>query len=310
MRCIFYFIATFCSCLVFASNKQLQNFLFIGGNDPKSIESKITDQINGVQIVYSWKDFEQEKDVYNFKRIEQDFSFLNARKKKLWLQLQDRFFYIDDKSIPEYLQNESIYQGGLASQNDKPGEGKKIEHGWVTKQWNPNVRKRYQKLIKEIAKRFDGRIYGINLPETAADINIEKESKSGFSCDKYYEGTMENINFAREVFKKSFVVQYTNFWPCEWENDHNYMRRLFQNASKRSIGLGGPDIIPFRKGQMENSYPFFNEYRGKLQIVTFAVQEPTRTYTNPKTGKKFTDEEFIDFGKNFLGADIIFWSIN
>jgi hypothetical protein len=78
----------------------------------------------------------------------------------------------------------------------------------------------------------------------------------------------------------------------------------------KKIGLGGPDIIPYRKGQMKNSYPFFNKYKGKLPIVAFAVQEPTRTYTNPKTGKKFTNEEFLDFGKTFLGVDVIFWSVD
>ena len=40
-----------------------------------------------------------------------------------------------------------------------------------------------------------------------------------------------------------------------------------------------------------------------------AVQEPTLTYRNPKTRKPFTREEFARYAGDYLGADIIFWSV-
>lgn len=293
---------------VFAADHKVQKFLFIGRSAPQAFSHKINDKVEGVQVIYSWKSIEKDKDKYDFEKIETDLAFLKSRGKKLWIQLQDRFFDAKDRSIPDYLLNDPIYQGGLARQRDNPGEGQGVGSGWVSKQWNPALSERYQKLIAQIALKLDGRIYGINLPETSADIDFKAESKMGFTCDRYFESTLKNINFAKKVFKKSYVVQYTNFWPCEWENDHKYMSRFFENAVINGIGLGGPDIIPYRKGQMKNSYPFFNKYKRKLPIVAFAVQEPTRTYTNPKTGKKFTDEEFLDFGENFLGVNLIFWS--
>lgn len=302
------FIFLYCFLAQAAENK-IQNFLFIGGDSPQAFSAKMGDQIEGVQVIYSWKSLEPKQDQYNFEKIEKDLQFLNSKGKKLWVQLQDRFFDIKNRSIPDYLLNEAVYEGGLAKQKDHPGEGKVAGHGWVSKQWNAHLRARYQKLIVEIATKFDGRVYGINLPETAADIDIKKESRAGFDCDRYFHGTLENISFAKSAFKKLHVVQYVNFWPCEWENDRKYMSRFFENAVEKGIGLGGPDIVPFRKGQMKNSYPFFNKYKEKLSMVAFAVQEPTRTYTNPQTGKKFTEKEFLDFGQNFLGTRIIFWSV-
>lgn len=59
---------------------------------------------------------------------------------------------------------------------------------------------------------------------------------------------------------------------------------------------------------MNNSYTFLNKYKGKLPLVAMAVQEPTLTYTNPTTKKKFTRGEFVDFAENYLGVNIIFWS--
>jgi hypothetical protein len=59
---------------------------------------------------------------------------------------------------------------------------------------------------------------------------------------------------------------------------------------------------------MSNSYPFFAKYKNRLNVVAMAVQEPTLTYKNPKTGKRFTREEFEKFATGYLGATMIFWS--
>jgi hypothetical protein len=263
--------------------------------------------INGAQIVYSWKSLEPDKGQYDFSAIERDLATTNALGKKLFIQIQDRFFSVEDRGVPSYLATERKYGGGLAPQSDNPGEGRAPASGWVAMQWNPAVRERYQELLKALAERFDGRVFGINLPETAADIDVKRD-RTGFSCDAYFDAEMKNLARAHAVFTRSHVVQYVNFWPCEWADDHKYMERIFSFAADNGIGLGGPDVVPNRKGQMKNSYPFFHDYKGKLDLVAMAVQEPTLTYKNQKTGKPFTKEEFTEFAQNYLGADLIFWS--
>jgi hypothetical protein len=263
--------------------------------------------ISGAQIVYSWKSLEPDKGQYDFSAIERDLEYTNSLGKKLFIQIQDRFFSVEDRGIPNYLASESEYGGGLAPQSDNPGEGRAPASGWVAIQWNHAVRERYQELLKALAERFDGKVFGINLPETAADIDV-KHDKTGFSCDAYFDAEMKNLASAHAVFIKSHVVQYVNFWPCEWADDHKYMERIFAFAAGNGIGLGGPDIVPNRKGQMKNSYPFFHDYKGKLDLVAMAVQEPTLTYKNQKTGKPFTKDEFTGFAQDYLGADLIFWS--
>jgi len=263
--------------------------------------------VSGVQIVYNWRSLEPRKDEYDFSAIERDLAIADGAGKALFVQLQDRFFLPQARHIPDYLLQEPEYGGGLARQNDYAGEGQPAGSGWVSRQWDPAVRGRFQKLIAALAQRFDGRIYGLNLPESAADFD-EKRPPKGFTCDGYFDGTIENLEFARKAFAKSAVVQYVNFWPCEWNNDRNYMSRSFAFAAENGVGLGGPDIVPYRKGQMKNAYPFFNRYRGKLPVVAMAVQEPTLTYTNPQTGKRFTKAEIIAFAEDYLGVNIIFWT--
>lgn len=286
------------------------NFLF-ADSDSLATHAKLVErpEITGVQIVYTWKSLEPAKDEYDFSQIETDLAFLAARGKQLFVQLQDRFFLIEARNVPRYLLEAPEYGGGLVPQSDYAGEGKPEGHGWVAMQWNPNVRARFQALLRALAAEFDGRIRGINLPESAVEVDPKKD-RTGFTCDAYFEAEKENARVARAAFRQSHVVQYVNFWPCEWNDDHKYMSRFFEFAAANRIGAGGPDIVPWRKGQMSNSYPFFNRYRGKLDLVAMAVQEPTLTYWNPKTGKKFTRAEFVEFARDYLGVDIIFWSVN
>lgn len=297
-------------CAYAAGRSEPSNFLFADSESLAShaelVERK---DISGVQIVYSWKSLEPSQGQYDFSRIDADLAFLEKRGKHLFVQLQDRFFQLDARHLPRYLLEEPQYRGGLAPQRDNPGEGQPEGHGWVAMQWNPAVRARFQALLTALARHVDGRVYGINLPETAADIDQEKD-RTGFNCDLYFAAELANIRHARQVFRKSHVVQYVNFWPCGWNDENGYFTRFFEIAARERIGAGGPDIVPNRPSQMKNSYPFLNRYKGKLSLVAMAVQEPTLTYTNPETQKPYTREEFVAFARDYLGVDVIFWSLS
>lgn len=299
-----------CAAAACANAAPPQNFLYTSSDDLDAFAALIDrPDIGGVQIVYSWKSLEGARGQYDFARIENDLAFLEARHKQLFIQIQDRFFEVAHRNVPAYLLDDPAYRGGLAPQADNPGENQPEGHGWVAMQWNPHVRARFQELLQALGRKFDGRVFGINLPETSADVDQDAEKKrSGFSCDAYFAAELENLAVARRAFAKSHVVQYANFWPCEWENDRKYMSRFFEFAAAHGIGAGGPDIVPWKQAQMKNSYPFLNRYKGKLGLVAMAVQEPTLTYTNPKTKRKFTREEFVDFAENYLGVNVIFWS--
>lgn len=290
-----------------AGAQQVRNFLYTSSDRLRDLRPLLErPDIGGVQVVYNWKSLEPAEGRYDFARIEGDLRYLDGLHKKLFVQIQDRFFDPKARNIPPYLLSDPAYGGGLAAQSDNsevhPGGS-----GWVAEQWNPAVQARFQALLSALAAQFDGRVAGMNLPETAIDID-QKHDKTGFTCDRYFNVTLQNMEFARRVFRRSAVVQYVNFWPCEWDDDHHYMSRLFAATEHDAIGLGGPDIVPWKKGQMRNAYPFFHRYKGKLPLVAMAVQEPTLRYLNPLTRKPFTHAEFVDFGTDYLGANIIFWA--
>lgn len=292
-----------------AQSSRPSNFLFASGNLRKIAPLLQRPDIQGVQVVISWRSLEPKKDHYNFSQIAKDLKLIDAARKKLFVQVQDHFFRPRNPGIPAYILHNPIYHGGITRQSDHPGEGKAPGSGWVADQWNPKVRQRFQRLLFALAKKFDGKIHGINLPESSIDINIRRHP-AGFTCDEYFQAELDNMKAAKEAFTRSYVVQYVNFWPCEWNNDRNYMSRVFAFAQRHGIGLGGPDVIPYWPGQMKNSYPFFHRYKNKLVLIAMAVQGATLTYRNPKTGQPFTEDEFRKFARDYLGANIIFWSIS
>ncbi len=261
--------------------------------------------IAGVQVVVPWKILEPSKGRYDFSAIDRALDSVTSRHKGLFLQIQDRFFTLPAR-LPNYLLADPEYAGGAAPAEGDNGLGAQPP-GAVAAQWNPNVRQRFHKLLAALALRFDGKIAGVNLPETSTMINTARDH-TGFSCEANFEATLDNMGYGKQVFIKSAFVQYINFWQCEWNNDHKYMERVFAFAKAHGVGVGGPDVLPNRPAQMQNAYPFFNRYKGQLAIVTMAVQEPDLQYVNPATGRVYTRSEFAAFASDYLGAKQIFWA--
>ncbi len=95
--------------------------------------------------------------------------------------------------MPDYIREDTIYHGGVAMQYDFPGEGKPTTSGWVARVWDPAVRERYNLLIQKLATKFDGKIYGINLPETAVDFDEHNPSED------FTKVSFENTKSERRV---------------------------------------------------------------------------------------------------------------
>ena len=294
------FVLSAALLLASAASAAPQNYLYVSADDFEAAKPLLRrDDISGIQVLFSWAALEPEKDRYDFSEVERDLAFAKKLHKQLFIQLQDRSFTDEWPPVPRYLRQEPAYDGGAAHKEENPG--------WIALQWVPAVRDRYRRLVKALAIRFDGRIRGINFPETAADLKAGTTSH-GFDCDTYFAAELDNAAYAKSVFRKSSVVLYANFWPCDWANKRGYMERTFDFAVAHHIGLGGPDVLPFQKAQMNNSYGFLHRYKGKLDLVAVAVQEPDLDYVNPQTGKTATRQDQQDFAGDYLGADIIFWA--
>ncbi len=268
-------------------------------------------QFDGAQIKYTWRMLEEKRDRYDFSAIRADFNFLSGKGKKLFIQIQDVSFSPEIKNVPDYILNDSEFHGGANLQyefsNDDNNKTKAV--GWVARRWDPAVADRFHKLLTELGREFDGKITGITLPETAVDFgSTGKYYPENFSPINYRDAIIANMTTARSAFINSVVIQYANFMPGEWLpwDDKGYLSSVFQHAAKIQIGVGGPDIIPYRKAQMNHGYHFAVKYQGLVKLG-YAVQEGNYAQNNVKTGKKMTVKEIYDFSVNYLKVNYIFW---
>jgi hypothetical protein len=313
MRKPFYLFLLVMHIGVLHAQKQIENFIFFNLDRDRIQEKSFleTRKFVGAQLKYNWKELEPEKDKYNFSEISKDLNFLTAHGKKLFIQLQDVTFDTIWVDVPHYLLDEPEYDGGVAMQIVTDDKDSIIETcGYVARRWDVKVAERFYKLIIALGKEFDGKIEGINFPETSVDFGESGKSyPKGFTPTIYRDAILKQMEVAKLAFSKSVVIQYANFMPGEWLPHENkgYLESLYYFASINCIGMGGPDIKIYNKAHMNHGYKFLMQYSNDIK-TGIAVQDGNYEEINPKTGKQVTVDEIYNFGNDELGLDYIFWS--
>jgi hypothetical protein len=310
-------LAAFVSLSAISSDTEAQtairHFIFVERDrdrihDPVLLETK---QIAGVQVKYTWRQLEPTKNEYRFENIQEDLEFLKRQGKALFVQLQDVSFDTTAIPVPQYLLEDPRYHGGADRQYvfEDTTESKYSPEGWVARRWDPEVAGRFHELLRALGRRFDGRIEGINLPETAVDFG-DKGSlhPRGFTPKGYRDATKKTMKVLKESFPTSVTILYANFMPGEWlpMNDHHYLRDIYEYAKEIKVGVGGPDLLVYKKSQMNHSYELMRDCGG-IVPTGVAVQWGNYEHINPRTGKQVTIPEIYDFGSNYLKLRYIFW---
>jgi hypothetical protein len=269
--------------------------------------------IEGAQVAYSWRQLESRKNEYDFALIREDLALLRAHGKKLWIQLQDVSFSNRRVPVPDYLVNEPEYNGGVAQQYriDGDNESTAVGQGWATRRWDPAVQERLHRLLVELGREFDGRVEGINFAETSVTFgNSGRLFPSGFSYAAYRDAVIANMRALKRAFPKSVALIYGNFMPGEWRptEDRDYLAAVYRAARELGVGVGGPDLMPHRRGQLLGSYPLIRE-SSALVPTGLAVQDGNLAEIDPGTGKRVTAAELLEFATTDLRLHYVFWGI-
>lgn len=290
-----------------AGVKQVRHYVFFNRDRERIHDAQFLElrRFDGAQVKYTWRELEPEKDVYDFSAIRADLDFLSAHGKRLFVQLQDVTFDASIVNVPEYMRRDTRYNGGANQQYDGPnGEA----GGWVARRWDPAVQERFYKLLDALGREFDGRIAGINLAETAVGYQKAERFPDGFTFEAYRDAVIANMRALKRAFPESVTIQYANFMPGEWlpDEDHGYLRAVYEAARQLKVGVGGPDLLPYRRGQLNHSYPLIHEASTTVP-VGIAVQDGNYEHENPTTRTRVTLPELLEFATRYLNADFVFW---
>ncbi len=262
-------------------------------------------RFEGAQIMYSWAQLEPSKGHYDFSIIQEDYDYLAAHGKRLFLQLQDATFDPKYKAVPGYLLT-AEYDGGAILQRTDSGD----PEGWVAKRWSPAVQARFAQLLTALGAAFDGKIEGINLQESA--IGVSQEFDPSFTPVRYVESLKTNMLALKKAFPHSTTMQYANFMPGEWLpwEDKGYLRAVYQYGEQIGVGLGAPDLMIQRKAQLNHALAMMHEYSYHVPLG-IAVQDGN--YIGQTGSNEVVDERenlvpmLHAFAKDFLKLKYMFW---
>lgn len=297
---------------VSAPSSDPEHFVFFGLERDRIRETSFleTEAIAGAQLKYTWKELEPEKGQYELRHLRHDLAFLERNGKKLFVQLQDVSFFEKNVLVPDYLRNDPEFGGGADRQFELDGDDETTARpgGWVARRWDASVEARFVLLLQKLGEVLDGRIAGINLPETSVEFGESGQLyPRGFTPAGYVKAIQRQMSATRSAFPRSHVIQYANFMPGEWLpwNDRGYLRAVYEHAERIGVGVGGPDLLPHRKGQQTHSHPLIAE-RGPGTIAGVAVQDGNFAI-DPASGERTTAEELLQFATERLRLDYMFW---
>jgi len=307
--CLFVSLA----CCAGARGASVHHYVFFNRERERVCDPEFlgTRAFEGAQLKYTWRELEQGKDDYDFSAIQHDLTLLNSKGKKLFIQVQDVSFDPTVINIPRYLLNDPRYNGGADKQYSIKDDDEEhaVPEGWVARRWDPAVQERFHKLLLALGKEFDGKVEGINLAETAVSFGESgRLFPKGFTPATYRDAIIANMMALKSAFPKSVVMQYANFMPGEWlpGKDRLYLRSVYQRAIELKVGVGGPDLLPYKPGQMSHCYPLIRECAGKVP-TGIAVQDGNYQHKNPKSEQPVTISELVGFATDYLKVDYIFW---
>jgi hypothetical protein len=296
-----------------AKGETVHHYVFFNRDRERISEASFLDTaaFEGAQLKYTWRELERQKDAYDFDAIEHDLAFLTSKGKKLFIQIQDASFDTNFAVLPRYILNNPEYHGGAALQYniDEKDEARSTPEGWVARRWDPAVQERFHKLLFALGGQFDGKIEGINLPETAVDFGeTGRLYPQNFRPDDYCAAIITNMIALKRAFPHSVTIQYANFMPGigPTVEGREFLNLVYQRARELSVGVGAPDLLPYKPGQMSNCYSLIRAFPTNLPSG-IAVQDGNYEYQNPKTGKQVSISELVEFATNYLRVDYLFW---
>lgn len=282
-----------------------QHFIYVGRDRERLTDSAFLNHpaIAGAQVRYTWRELEPARDQYDFRPVVDDIATLAAHGKRLFIQVQDVTFS-ENLPVPDYLMSDAF--GGGAERKWESGASGVQFDGWMARRWDAQVRGRFTRLLDTLGNVVAARIAGINLPETATAFDNGKAPPRGYSPDAYAEGIKLLMSAARRAFPHAVVIQYANFMPGDDPPSTPFLRAIYAHAAAIGVGIGGPDILPFRRFQRLNSLPLIGG-RPAHVVAGMAVQDGNLMDVNPATGQRVTVAELYRYAVHELRLDYIFW---
>ena len=262
----------------------------VAGNGLGEIAGK---GVVGVQLRYRWAELEPSEGQYQFSRVARDLEAARKAGLQLVLMIEDKSFK-DELPTPDYLQAKY----SVRNRNQ----------GYTAIRWDPYVNERLRLLVARLGSAFDcdPNFEGVAFQETSPGLEDAALDASGYTPEKYRDALIALLHSASTSLPRSRIFWYMNFLPGE----QRYIGEIASAVIGTGVVMGGPDILPDNRALVRRTYPFYEQFEGRLKLFGSMQHD---SYRHRHGGREqggsayWSMEDLFDFARDKLHVDYVFW---
>jgi hypothetical protein len=260
------------------------------GDSQAIMETVLQPGITGIMKRYSWRQLEPTAGNYDFSELQADLQWAQARGVRIIAMVEDKTF-TPDRATPEYLNAYSVRNSG---------------GGYTTLRWNSYVVGR-MKLLFQAMGRFDSNpwLEGIATQETALSLPANVLDANGYTPEKYRDAYISVLGTASTSFPTSRIFWFMNYFP----RNQAYIGSIATAMIGKGVVMGGPDVLPDDETHLTMTYPFYDQFQGKLPLfgqvedICYRHLHATGGYST----KYWTPAESFRFARDDLHVNYMIW---
>lgn len=259
---------------------------------PNGFSAALGKGITGVQMRYRWIELEPEQDQYQFAAIAKDLAAAKTAGVQLVVLIEDKTF-ADEVPTPKYIADKYTVRNN--------------NRGYSTLRWDPYVVERLERLAANLGAQFDcdPNFEGLGFQESSPSLDDSALDSYGYTPEKYRDALIALLRSAATSVPRSRVFWYMNFLP---HNQH-YVGEIANAVVGTGVVMGGPDILPDSRPLQRLTYPYYDEFKGRLKLFNSMQHNSYRTRHGGKdgSGDYWSMEDLYQFARNKLHVDYLFW---
>ena len=254
------------------------------------MEAAIQPGTVGLMKRYTWRQLEPTAGNYDFSELQSDLQWAQARGVRIIAMIEDKTFQ-NERPTPDYLAAYTVRNSG---------------GGYTTLRWNTYVVSRMNMLIKALG-RFDSNsaLEGIATQETALSLPASTLDANGYTPEKYRDAYLSILNTASTSFPTSRIFWFMNYFP----RNQSYIGSIANAMIGKGVVMGGPDVLPDESTLLSMTYPFYDQFRGKLPLFG-QVEDICYRHLHETAGyatKYWTPAESFRFARDDLHVNYMIW---
>lgn len=270
------------------------HYVSLNREDPPAVMRTLPGPgIRGVQVRYTWKSLEPERDRYQFSRIDADLRLASELGLQFVAFIEDKSFTTEEHLLPDYLADYALpFTRG----------------GYVAKRWDPFVIERLDALLTALGERFDAHpgFEGVALQESAMGFTPRIAREQGYTPEAYRDALIDILSRARRALPTSQIFWYMNFL----EGRQQYLADVAEAMIPYRIAMGGPDVLPDNPALARLTYPLYPRFADRLTLFcSMQYNSYAHLHADRRARTKYwTLEELLDFARNELHVSYLFWN--